>query len=202
MARIVYNPGIETISGGVGGFVYRQHKDGALTVAKRPLSDPDRIPTEAQAQHQQLFKEASARYERLMEDASIRQAYEQIRTGRGPTSRLRALVMGEIMKAPEIRTVDLSHYTGAVGDQIRIVAGDSVGVLRLTLTVHDTTSGEDLETAEKLLADKITGTVEWLYTATAALPDESLHHIVDIVVKAYDLAGNETVSLINARANA
>ncbi len=202
MARIVYNPGIETISGGVGGFVYRHHKDGALTVAKRPLSDPDRIPTEAQALHQQHFKEASARYERLLEDASIRQAYEQIRAGRGPTSRLRALVMGDILKAPEISTVDLSFYTGAVDDPIRIVAGDSVGVLRITLAIRDTTSGEDLETAEKLMAGKITGTVEWLYTATAALPDESLHHVIDIIVRAYDLAGNETVSLVSVRAGA
>src|SRR5512138_3136188 len=115
MANIDYNPGIEAISGGVGGFVYRKQKDGSTVVAKRPRTNPNRVPTEAQTQH---FKEASARYKRLMEDTTVQQIYQQIAADRGMSSRLRALVIGDILKPPEIKTVDLSHYNGMVGDTL------------------------------------------------------------------------------------
>ncbi len=192
MARIILNPAIQIISGDVGGFVYRQQDDGSVIVARPPLPDPDRVPTEAQAQQLQRFKEASARFQRLMEDTDLKNAYQAIIAERGIPARLRALVIGDILKAPRVSTVDLSHYTGAVGDTIRVVAEDSVGVARLTLTIHDSTSGQDLETAEKVVSEKISGVVEWVYTATVAAPAD---HLVEVRVVASDLAQNESVSV-------
>src|SRR6266498_529524 len=130
MARIVLNPAIQIISGGVGGFVYRQQADGSVIVAKEALPDPDRIPTAAQAAHLQRFKEASARFQRLMEDVGVKAAYEKMVAEGGPMAQLRPLVMGDILKAPKIDTVDLSNYMGKVGDTIRVLAEDSVGVSR------------------------------------------------------------------------
>src|SRR6266498_4158050 len=188
MARIVLNPAIQIISGDVGGFVYRQQEDGSVIVAKMPLTDPDRIPTEAQAQHLQRFKEASARFQRLMQDQGVKAAYQEIAAERGIASRLRAMVIGDILKAPKINTVDLTHYTGAMGDTIRVLAEDNVGVSRLKLTIYDKSDDDVVETAEKVLTDKISGAAEWLYTATKAVPAETL---IEVQVTAYDLAGNE-----------
>ena len=187
MARIVLNPAIQIISGDVGGFVYRQQADGSLVLAKHALPNPDYQPSEGQAQQLQRFKEASARYQRLMEDQGTQAAYKQIADERGTPAQLRALVIGDILKAPKIDTVDLSQYQGAIGETIRVVAEDSVGVSRLTLTVHDQTGGQDVETAEKPMNGKVIGTVEWIYTATAAVPAD---HAVEVQVTAYDLSGN------------
>ncbi len=148
MARIVLNPAIQVISGDVAGFIYRQQSDGSVVLAKHALPDPDRQPTDAQAEQMQKFKEASARYRRLLADSDTAQAYQQLLSERGSTGRLRALVMGDIMKAPKIDTLDLSNYHGELGDTIRVVAEDSVGVSRLSLSISDVTSAQVLESAE------------------------------------------------------
>lgn len=188
MAQIVLNPAIQIISGDVGGFIYRQQEDGNIVLAKQPLPNPDRVPTDAQAQQLQRFKEASARYSRLMENSTIQAAYKQLVEERGISSQLRAVVIGDILGAPKIDSVDLSKYLGAVGDTIRVLAEDSVGVSRLTLSIYDTTASQVVESGEKVIASNIAATVEWEYTATAAVTAD---HAIEVRVAAYDLAGNE-----------
>ena len=188
MARIVLNPAIQIISGDVGGFVYRQQEDGTVILAKQRLPDPDREPTEAQAQQLQRFKEASARYTRLMENSDTQTAYQQLLTERGLKYSVRALVMGDIMGTPQIHTIDLSHYQGSVGDTIRVLAEDSVGISRLTLSVYDTTASQVVESGEKVFTAQIASTVEWEYTATAAVAAD---HAIEVRVAAYDLSGNQ-----------
>ena len=107
---------------------------------------------------------------------------------RGSTGRLRALVMGDIMGTPKISSVDLTKYHGAAGDTILVMAEDSVGVSRLKLSILDATAGQTVESAEKDMKGQVLGAVEWLYTATAALPAS---HAAQIEITAYDLAGNE-----------
>lgn len=188
MANIVLNPAIQVISGNVAGFVYRQQSDGSVVLAKKALVDPDREPTEGQAGQMQKFKEASARYRRLLEDQGVRAAYDALVAERGSKARLRAVVMGDIMSAPKISTIDLSNYHGEVGNTIRIFAEDSVGVSRLTLSISDVTDSQTVESAEMPMNGQVHGTVEWLYTATQAV---TAGHEVQVHITAYDLAGNK-----------
>jgi hypothetical protein len=187
MANIVLNPAIQVISGDVAGFVYRQQSDGSVVLAKKALPDPDRQPSEAQAEQLQKFKEASARYRRLLEDEGTKAAYETLVAERGSKGRLRALVMGDILKAPKISTIDLSSYQGEVGNTIRVLAEDSVGVSRLNLSISDVTSNQVIESAEKEMNGQVAGAVEWVYTTSAAV---EAGHEVQVNVTAYDLAGN------------
>jgi hypothetical protein len=187
MARIVLNPAIQVISGDVAGFEYRQQSDGSVVLAKRRLPDPDRQPTEAQAEHMQKFKEASARYRRLLQDEGIEAAYKKLVKERGSTARLRALVIGDILGVPKISTVDLSSYAGEAGNTIRVIAEDSVGVSRLTLSIRDVTGNAVVESAEMELNGEVIGAVEWLYTCTATA---QTGHELQVSIKAYDLSGN------------
>lgn len=187
MAKVILNPALQVLSGDVAGFVYRQQSDGSVVVAKQALPDPNRDFTEAQAEQMQKFKEASARYRRLLEDSNTKNAYEQLLAERGSTGRLRALVMGDILKAPKVSTIDLTNFHGEVGNTIRIIAEDSVGVSRLSLSIFDTTSNAVVEVAEMPMNDKISGTVEWVYTVTTTI---TAGHEVEVRVSAYDLAGN------------
>ena len=187
MARIVLNPAIQIISGEVAGFVYRQQSDGSVVLAKQALPDPNWEPSEAQAAQMQKFKEASARYSRLMEDGGVSAAYQQILEERGSTGRLRALVMGDILKAPKIGTVDLSGYHGAAGGKIRVIAEDSVGVSRLALAIADVTDGQVVESAEKDMNGQAQSAVEWEYITTLTV---QAGHEIEVHIAAYDLAGN------------
>jgi hypothetical protein len=186
MANIILNPAIQIISGDVAGFVYRQQADGSVTLAKKPVLDPDRELSEAQTEHIQKFKEASARYRRLMEDAGLQTAYQKVLEERG-SKRMRALVIGDILRAPKVSTIDLSKYAGEIGNPIRIIAEDSVGVSRLTLRITDVTSSQVVESAEMPMNDKVSSTVEWEYLATQAV---EAGHEIQVHVSAYDLAGN------------
>ena len=195
MAKVVLNPALQVLSGDVAGFVYRQQSDGSVVVAKRTLPDPSREFSVAQEEQMQKFKEASARYRRLLEDAGTKAAYEQLVALRGSTGRLRALVMGDILKAPVISTLDISKFEGKVGDTIRVVAEDSVGVARLSLSVQDVTAGQLVEAAEMQMNGLVSSTVEWVFTATAAV---GVGHEMQVKATAYDLAGNMVVmSLMN-----
>jgi hypothetical protein len=187
MARIVLNPAIQVISGGVAGFEYRQQSDGSVVLAKQRLPDLDRQPTEAQAEQMKKFKGASARYRRLLEDEVTLAAYQKLVTERGSTARLRALVMGDILGVPRVSSLDLSKYHGEVGNTIMILAEDSVGVSRLGLSISDVTSGQEVENAEMEMKGQVLGTVEWLFTASKAV---EAGHEIQVKVSAYDLAGN------------
>ncbi|MBN8657479.1 MAG: hypothetical protein J0M11_17245, partial [Anaerolineae bacterium] len=167
MAKVVLNPALQVLSGDVAGFVYRQQSDGSVVVAKKGLQDPNRELSEAQVEQMQKFKEASARYRRLLEDNDIQAAYQTLLKERGE-KRLRAMVIGDILKSPVISTLDLSNYHGVAGDTIRIIAEDNVGVSRLTLSIHDVTDNDEVESAEMNIV-KVAGTLEWVFTATESI---------------------------------
>jgi hypothetical protein len=186
MAKVVLNPALQVLSGDVAGFVYRQQSDGSVVVARRRLPDPDREIPEAQQEQMQKFKEASARYRRLLEDNGTMEAYKTLLAERGSKGRLRAMVIGDILKSPFISTLDLSAYHGAVGDTIRILVEDNVGVARVSLSIADMTDNVEVESAEMSIA-KVASALEWVYTATQALP---AGHEASVRVTAYDLAGN------------
>jgi hypothetical protein len=86
-----------------------------------------------------------------------------------------------------VSTIDLSNFNGEVGNSIRIIAEDSVGVSRLSLSIFDVTDNAVIESAEMPMNGKVIGTVEWVYTVTTAV---TAGHEAEIRVTAYDLAGN------------
>jgi len=187
MAKVILNPAIQVISGDIGGFVYRHHANGRVVIAKAGVHSPDFEPSPAQVAQMQKFKEASARYTRLMQEAGTKAAYEQLLANAEPGTRMRGLVMGDILSAPKIDTLDLSGYQGQVGDAIRVVAEDNVGVTRLELIIHDQTAQADLESASQDMTANIQSTVEWVYHTTIAAPAD---HAVEVRIAAFDLAGN------------
>jgi hypothetical protein len=187
MAKVILNPAIQVLSGDISGFVYRHHADGRITIAKAGVRSQDFEPTPAQAAQMQKFKEASARYTRLMQEAGTKAAYEQVLANAEPGIQLRAMVIGDILSAPKIDTLDLSSYQGQVGDTIRVVAEDNVGIKRLELVIYDQTHQATLEGETHDLGANIQGTVEWVYSVTTAVP---VDHAVEVRVTAVDLAGN------------
>ena len=65
----------------------------------------------------------------------------------------------------------------------------------MSLSVHDVTASQLTELAEMQMNGLVSGTVEWVFTATAAV---GVGHEMQVKVTAYDLAGNVVeVSQVN-----
>lgn len=190
MAHTNLNPALRDLSGNLSGYVFRQQADGSTRVAKVPLRDPDRPFTTAQLAHRELFKDASAYSQHVIkEDPATMALYRHIQAKRGPMSRLRALILGDFLKAPKIKSIDVSQYHGAVGDIIAIKAEDNVAVARVTATIRDQANAQEIETLEYLpAADELAATVACMLKARTAVP---AGHTVAVEAVAYDLAGNK-----------
>ena len=189
MASVVFESGIRMIRGGMGGFVYRKHADGTVTVVRAPMPDPERVPTAGQMAHREAFKAAVARAQDLKQDARALAAYKALLARRGGMTNLHAMVVGDVMKPPVIKTLDLSGYHGEAGDPILILAEDNFAVARLVVTIRDQSNGQQIEETAKLInASQVGPSVEWRYTATASAP---AGHALEVSVTAGDLGGNE-----------
>ncbi len=191
MARIEMNPAIETISGGVGKFVYRERADGSISVGKSPRVNRHRVVGPAQAQHRETFKEAIALCNNLQGDPAILAMYKQIVARRGPLARLRGTIIGDILKPPIINSLDLSGYHGAMGNTIRVSAEDNMGVAKLTISIEDEAGGQVIETAEKSYTTPLVPPAGAIWAYPTAVP-VTAGHTVKVTATAYDLAGNKT----------
>ncbi|MBN8657737.1 MAG: hypothetical protein J0M11_18545, partial [Anaerolineae bacterium] len=60
-------------------------------------------------------------------------------------------------------------------------------VSRLTLSIHDVTDNDEVESAEMNIV-KVAGTLEWVFTATESI---TVGHETEVRVTAFDLAGNK-----------
>jgi hypothetical protein len=188
MARTVLNPAIRVFSGNLSGYVYRMNADGSITTAMAPMRNPDRVPTGPQAAQMARFKQASAHCQLMLADPATLALYRQVQAKHGPMARLRSIMMGDVMKAPKITSVDVSKYHGAVGDIITVKAEDNVAVARVTVTILDQTNAQVIETLNYVPApEQLAESVEWLFKAATAVP---AGHTAAVQVTAYDLAGN------------
>ena len=188
MARTNLNPALRVLSGDLAGYVFRQQADGSTRVAKIPLHNPDRQITAPQAAHRQRFIQASALCQRLREDPNLVALYQHVQARRGPMSHLRPLILGDILVAPQITAIDVSKYHGAVGDIITVRAQDNMAVARITVTIHDQTNTQVVETLDYVPApEQLAETVEWMFKAKTAVP---AGHTARVDAVAYDLAGN------------
>jgi hypothetical protein len=190
MARTDLNPALRIISGNLAGYVFRQQADGSIRIAKIPKRNPDRPRPAGQAAQIERFKRASVYGQHVMrEDPDTLALYQQVRAKRGPMARLRGIIVGDMLKAPEITGVDVSQYHGAVGDVIAVKAEDNMAVARVTATIRDETNAQVIETLEYVApADQLAATVLCVFKATAAVP---AGHSVAVEADAYDLAGNK-----------
>ncbi len=94
-----------------------------------------------------------------------------------------ALTIADFFHAPEVDGIDLSAYTGQVGENIAIRAHDDFAMKGVAVAIR-TNTGQVLEQGAA-----VPGTDSpWRYTATTALP---VGQNVSIEVTATDLPGHQ-----------
>lgn len=176
MAHVTLNPILEGLRGKVGDLVFKRYGNGTI-ISRTPTMTGE--PTEAQLASQARFSEAAMFGKMIMADPDSKEFYEDVAREKGMP--LFALTVADFYNAPSVNEVDLSHYTGAVGDVIDVVAFDDVDVAGVAVSISQD-DGTPIEDG----AATMVSPGRWQYTATAAVPTGTT---VRIAVTAEDRPG-------------
>ena len=185
MSKVTLNPIIDRLSGSFGKIVFRQ-RGGVITMAHRP-NVSGVVRTTAQLVQQERFRQAALYGHAALADPQMRLPYAQAaeRTGKP----VFALVVADYLVAPVIDAVDLSSYTGKIGDKLIIHAHDDFEVTTVQVSLLDG-SGTELEKGPAV--EEPTGSGRWFYVTKAAVTPGT--H-VQVSVSASDRPGNHANQL-------
>jgi hypothetical protein len=161
MSDVELNETINGYRGSIGKLVFKKYKGRTIVGRKVKSSKP---PTEGQLAHREEFKAASDFAKTVKADPALLAFYEPIARQREVT--VRVVAMGDYMKKPTIKPLDLSGYRGQIGDVITIKATDDIGLAQLHVKIASS-QGTTLE--HGAAEENGTGSGKWTYTATTAV---------------------------------
>ena len=167
------------LSGKVGDLLVFSQRSGKTIVSKAPLR-PTAV-SDKQREQRQRFQQATIYARGALADTAVKEQYEAAAKKKKSMNAYNVAV-ADFFNAPNIATVDLSSYTGAAGDEIRIVVTDDFAVE----AVHVKIDNADGSPVEEGLAQNTSGHV-WVYAATQN--NDSLEGD-RIVITAFDRPGN------------
>jgi hypothetical protein len=181
MAKQKGNVVTHGLSGKIGDLLVFRQVNGRTVVSKIP--EQSKTVSEKQKVQRQRFQRATV--------------YAKIAVGVPGTGELYAgkakkhssktayhLAVADFLNAPDIHTVDLSEYTGAAGDEIRIEVSDDFAVKTVYVQINNA-DGSLVEEGEAV------NSAGYLWTYTATQNNESLEGD-RILITASDLPGNIT----------
>lgn len=179
MARTINNTITHGVSGKFGDQIVFRQVNGKTLMCKSPIS---RGKTSAkQEQQQEKFKKASQYAKQALEDPVLSAEYALEAKRRKGLSAYNVAV-ADYLISPTIDKVDVSAYTGNVGEKIKIQAYDDYKVEAVKVYIH--TSSSLVEEGEAVLQG-----IEWIYTVQTENTNLSGSKIT---VKVIDTAGNES----------
>ena len=180
MAKVRNNLVLHGLSGMLGQqLVVRHQKNGTGVLAAAPTKVEGRKPTAAQAKQQERFRQA------VLYGKATKAKPEYVARAKSRGVSPFNVATADFLHPPEIQSIDVSAYTGAVGQVIQISAVDDVEVATVgVLIVTDTGTIVEKGSAVVSAADPH----QWAYTTTAAAPSSSVKIVVDVA----DLAGQIT----------
>lgn len=167
------------LSGMVGDLLVFRNRAGKTIVSTKPKERTGE-QTETQKEHQKRFQQATLYARGAMADQVIKAAYK----AKAPEGvNAYNVAVADFFHAPDIDTIDVSNYTGKVGDVIKVVVTDDFKVTGVTVAIYNA-DGTEVEHGAAVLSAKPN---EWVFTATA---DNASLEGDKIVVTASDLPGN------------
>jgi hypothetical protein len=179
MAKSQNNVITHGLSGKIADLLIFRQRDGQTIVSKVPQQKS--TASEKQVKHRKHFQQATIYAKIALSTPGIQELYAvEAKKQKGMTAY--NVAVADFFNAPDIETVDLSAYTGIIGDEIRIVASDDFAVKSVRVQI----SNADGSLVEEGYAVNNIGNL-WIYTATAN--NESLDGD-RIAVSVSDMPGN------------
>ena len=179
MGKVKLNPILEQLSGQVGDLVFKRYGDETIISRKPDLSGVEATP--AQMAVRERFREAALYGKLVMADPETKALYTEAAKAKGKP--VFSLTIADFFNAPSVSEVDLSAYSGAIGDAIIIMANDDFSVLSVDVALNDGDSNL-LESGAAVENPAKSG--RWVYAATSAVATGTT---VRIAVTASDRPG-------------
>jgi len=169
------------LTGLVGDLIVFRSRGGKTFVSSKPKARTGDL-SEGQKQHLEKFQEAILYAKGSIADPALKEAYLAKATGNETAYNV---AVADFFHAPDIKDVDVSNYTGKVGETITIRATDNFKVMEVSVAIYNADGTE----VEHGLAVLSANGIDWVYTATA---DNASLDGDRIVIRASDLPGNVT----------
>jgi len=169
------------LTGLVGDMIVFRNRGGKTFVSSKPKARTGEM-SEGQKLHVGKFQEATLYAKGSVADPTLKEAYLAKATGNETAYNV---AVADFFHAPDIETVNLSKYSGKVGETITIRATDDFKVTEVSVAIYNADGTE----VEQGLAVLSANGVDWVYTAiaeNASLDGDR------IVIRASDLPGNVT----------
>jgi hypothetical protein len=122
LAKIKKNIVTSGLSGKLGNDLVFRQVNGQTIVSSAPVKS-EKDPSPAQDAHREKFKEAAIYAKSVMQNAGIKKKYLEEARRRKHNNAFAAAVK-DYFSAPEIKAIDVSQYSGAIGEKIFIKAVD------------------------------------------------------------------------------
>jgi len=142
----------------VGDLIVFSQRNGKTIVSRAPR-DRTGDYTDNQKEHQRKFQKATLYAKAVINDPTQNQMYSAAADASKGISTYN-VALADLMKAPDIETIDLSGYTGKIGDSIKIIVLDDFAVKAVSVKIEN----EDGSLVEEGFA--VDSGFGWLYTAT------------------------------------
>jgi hypothetical protein len=179
MAKVAGNIILHGASGTIGGQIVVRQRGKTVILAQAPGAR-SKEATPAQVAQQQHFQRAIVYGTSTLADAESKAAYASKATASRSGYNV---AVADFMHAPNIDEIDVTNYSGAAGDTIRIRATDDFEVKQVTISIHNA-DGSLVEAGDAVQqANKI----DWIYMATAENTDTAGDRIE---IRALDRPGN------------
>lgn len=169
------------LSGKLGDLIVFRNRNGKTIVANKPGSRTGEL-SEAQKEHQKHFQEATIYGKAALTDPATKAGYAAAASN-GETAY--NVAVADFFHAPNIDEINVSNYTGKIGDAIKVKATDDFKVAEVSVAIYNADGSE----VEHGLAVQSANGVEWVYTATA---DNASLDSDKIIVSVSDLPGHLT----------
>jgi hypothetical protein len=182
MAKVNGNLLTMDLTGMIGKQLVFKSRLGTKYAAAAPCRDPNKPLTENQQAYAPVFKRRVAVAKALTKDPDKKKIYQSMATG-GQSAYNVAFI--DVSYPPEILRVHTSGYHGRIGDVIFMEVKDEVMVT--VVAVHIVNSLDELiEHGDAVMTNN---QFLWMYSVAV---ENFLYAGCKLIVKAYDLAGNET----------
>jgi hypothetical protein len=159
MARVAKNIIMQGLSGMIGGQLVLSIRKGQTIIGAAP-SGPKGPATAGQVAHRTRFQKAIFYAKNAALDPATRALYEA--KAKEDDLSVFNVIVADFMKAPDIKALDLTNYTGRVGDTILVVVEDDFSVERVLVKIEN----GDGTLVEQGAAVQQPNPSEWVYTAT------------------------------------
>ncbi len=184
MAKVRLNPVLEGIRGKVGELVFKRYGEEEVVTRAPDLSGRD--PTPKQEAVRSRFKLAALYGKTALADPQSKALYEAAAKEKGLS--LFALAVADFFHEPAVQEVDLSAYSGKVGERIGIQASDDFEVAGVEVAIRNAEGA----VLEKGPAARNGSDTAWTYTTTTEIPSGQS---VSIEVTATDRPGHKGVKV-------